>query len=1024
MCKAALTIVSDNYIAAARVLARSFLDHQPGARFFVLLVGEPNSRLRPASEPFELIEFDEIFLPASDAFRYQYTLLELNTAVKPFALRHIFDQEREITKLVYIDPDIVIFRPLTAVWEALDNHEIALIPHMRAPFLDRGHPSEKDILTSGTYNLGFIGLRRGETADRLLAWWMEKLHLDCVVDVSEGLFVDQKWMDLVPGYFPSTALIHEPEYNVAYWNLHEREVVASNESCLVEGRPLAFFHFSGYSPDCPDRLSLHQSRHQMEDLPGVRALCRDYDARLVAEGYTEVSSWPYSFANLPNGIPVSRAVQWVLRHCQRHSIPFPSPAGDPDGFCRFLMRPNGKMPGMCPAPIVAGTVNVRRDVAAHFPQALWQELDEGIMGWMEGYGRVEEGIGELLDRFGSAAKEESTIYRIEEILERRTDVIAAYPNLCTNKNSYRQFCGWLRRFGTEEEGLKAEDLTEAEKYPEGLYRVLLLYFSHSDLPRQFPRIHERKERRRFREWLVEHLSYFESISYEDVVWFDILCTYEPETVLCINATYNAWLRKLTGAELSIFTLFRFEPLLGEGVDAAASLRDWLTSDRGPSPLYQVQVAYDADPMLRRAYPQAFSDPEQLEGLVGRLTEGARRGTDDLPAAWRGRLLSEAASFDPSVGRLNIAGFFDAPTGIGQSARALARAAAEAGYCVHRVTLPTASCTEGAFESKPDKALPFGLFSHGLHPTIVVANADMALGAMGFLSRASVNHQRCIAYWVWETEELPASAAAASAVFDQIWTPSHYSAEAIRKHVDKPVHVVPHALVPEELDAVRASRGEFVLPENAFVFGYFFDQLSVMKRKNPELLVNAFLDAFEDNEDVHLALKVSATHRGGTAYQLLRAQLVKRPRIHLMEGAWSRDRVLALMACLDAYVSPHRSEGFGLTLAEAAVLRKPVVAAPYSGNVDFLRPEEYWPIDYVRVRVGGGAWPYPPTHVWAEPDLDSLKRQLLEVYNVRSLSDRVDQARRAVLRRLDPRVVGRRIRSLIEGCPDETGKAVQ
>src|SRR5690606_30619658 len=163
------------------------------------------------------------------------------------------------------------------------------------PFGDNSTPTEVAILQSGTYNLGFIGLRNGEEARRLLAWWSERLFTDCVVDIPNGLSVDQKWMDLVPGYVAATCLLRDPTYDVAYWNLHERVVEADGDGFLVDGRPLAFFHFSGYSPLLPDRLSKHQARHSLKTLPAVKQVCDGYAQALWEAGHAEASTLAYAY---------------------------------------------------------------------------------------------------------------------------------------------------------------------------------------------------------------------------------------------------------------------------------------------------------------------------------------------------------------------------------------------------------------------------------------------------------------------------------------------------------------------------------------------------------------------------------------------------------------------------------------------------------------------------------------------------------------------------------------------------------
>ncbi len=200
----------------------------------------------------EVIELAHVAIPDISRFVYRYSIMELNTAVKPYVLADLF-RRRGYETLLYIDPDIYVFRPLTHVYKALESASIVLTPHMRRPFYDDAMPNDVAILQSGTYNLGFIGLKCGETSRRLLDWWMTKLHTDCVVDIHQGHFVDQKWMDLIPGFFPDHRILYEPGYNVAYWNLHERRLTQRDGEWLVDGQPLRASFTSPaitHSPHC------------------------------------------------------------------------------------------------------------------------------------------------------------------------------------------------------------------------------------------------------------------------------------------------------------------------------------------------------------------------------------------------------------------------------------------------------------------------------------------------------------------------------------------------------------------------------------------------------------------------------------------------------------------------------------------------------------------------------------------------------------------------------------------------------
>ena len=317
----------------------------------------------------EVIELAHLAIPDISRFIYRYSIMELNTAVKPYVLADLF-RRRGYETLLYIDPDIYVFRPLTHVYKALESASIVLTPHMRRPFYDDAMPNDVAILQSGTYNLGFIGLKCGETSRRLLDWWMTKLHTDCVVDIPKGLFVDQKWMDLIPGFFPDHRILYEPGYNVAYWNLHERRLTQRDGEWLVEGQPLRFFHFSGYNPFAPLLLSKHQNRHRLSGMPTLKRLTDFYGRALLERGYDESSAWPYAFETLANGVRVplqlvTAVMQWTIRN----KVPTPCPVKEPDAFCRFLMS-RGVIANRPKVVLLFHfLLRARGDVAAAFPNS-------------------------------------------------------------------------------------------------------------------------------------------------------------------------------------------------------------------------------------------------------------------------------------------------------------------------------------------------------------------------------------------------------------------------------------------------------------------------------------------------------------------------------------------------------------------------------------------------------------------------------------------------------------------------------
>lgn len=312
---AACTVVSKNHLAYARVVCESFTKQHPGARFYVLLADRIEGEFSPRKEGFELIELEHLPVPDLPRFCFQYDILELNCAAKPYLMRHLL-QQPGISKLLYLDSDTFVYRELTEVLELLEQHSIVLTPHLvREAEEDGRKPGERHIMESGVYNAGFLGLRNGPDTERFLAWWSGRIYDKCIRDTRQGLFVDQRWLDLVPGLFDGVHILRNPAYNVGHWGLTHRQVEAHEDGARVDGASLAFFHFSGLDVERPEAISQHQDRFSLADVPALKPVFEDYVTRVKAAGHAECQRWPYAYARFGNGVPIpqdARRLYWSL----------------------------------------------------------------------------------------------------------------------------------------------------------------------------------------------------------------------------------------------------------------------------------------------------------------------------------------------------------------------------------------------------------------------------------------------------------------------------------------------------------------------------------------------------------------------------------------------------------------------------------------------------------------------------------------------------------------------------------------
>jgi hypothetical protein len=334
------TIVSKNYLAYARTLMRSVSAQHPGWQPWVLLVDRVDGYFDPAQEPFRLVTIEELPIPERAAMLFRYGVVEMNTAAKPWLIEWLF-REKGAARVVYLDPDIYVYSPLTDVEDRLDGGSLAVLtPHLTGRVLDGHWPGERDILVSGTYNLGFIALSRQRDLEPLLEFWRQKSRSEFEIDIRNGLFTDQKWIDLVPGLFADVGILRDEGHNVAYWNLAQRRVERADGGYRVNGVRLVYFHFSGLDPLHPESLSRYQDRFRLSQLGAVRDLVEEYCRAVVAHGHERCRAWPYAFGRFHDGVPVTD----LLRRRMTWTAPIPPLGSARYEFDHVLRRRLGVSP--------------------------------------------------------------------------------------------------------------------------------------------------------------------------------------------------------------------------------------------------------------------------------------------------------------------------------------------------------------------------------------------------------------------------------------------------------------------------------------------------------------------------------------------------------------------------------------------------------------------------------------------------------------------------------------------------------
>jgi glycosyltransferase involved in cell wall biosynthesis len=411
------------------------------------------------------------------------------------------------------------------------------------------------------------------------------------------------------------------------------------------------------------------------------------------------------------------------------------------------------------------------------------------------------------------------------------------------------------------------------------------------------------------------------------------------------------------------------------------------------------------PLLRPIYRQIG-----LERRARAVTALVRIGWNGSPV--RSPVPSEIAIANPEALRPGVAciGHPSAESGVGEALRATAKGFAAAGVPFSLVgleTYTTARLGDDSMASHVSACLDrrVNLLCDG------IVGAEIALAALGpeaFTGRTAILRP------FWELAKVPDRFGPLLSRFQEIWAPSEFVRAAFAAVVDVPVLRVP---VPVELGPVeQGTRSSFGLPEGTTLFLFAFDPCSFFDRKNPLGLIEAFNRAFPrgGSADVGLVIKTLAAGPHAHALNKVKAAIAGDKRIHLIERTMSRPEMNGLLAVSDAYVSLHRSEGFGFGLAEAMALGKPVVGTAYSGNADFLNPETGYPVSFTLVPVRAGEYPDHEGQLWAEPDLGAAAEHMLAIVEQPAQARRRALAGQSFIRTYhSPAVVGKLMRDRLE-----------
>lgn len=361
--------------------------------------------------------------------------------------------------------------------------------------------------------------------------------------------------------------------------------------------------------------------------------------------------------------------------------------------------------------------------------------------------------------------------------------------------------------------------------------------------------------------------------------------------------------------------------------------------------------------------------------------------------------------------VNVAGFHTADLGVGESARCMVRAMDAANLPCAVVLLKLNSLNRLG-----DTTLTARLQDENPHVfNIVHLDPPASRDIDNYHGKGFRVGKYNIGYWAWELPEFPQAWVPNCRYFDEIWCPSEFVRAAVSMASPVPVLTMPHSISftrPSETTADLRTR--FGLPADRFLFLFLYDLNSYSERKNPQGVLEAFRRSGLAQQGAALVIKTHNAARNEPELAALRAIAADLPDTTLIVETLSRDDVYRLEAACDCFVSLHRSEGFGLAVAEAMYLGKPVISTDWSATSEFLNADNGAPVRFTLKTLGRSHGPYAAGQVWAEPDLDHAADWMRRLCADPALRRRLGEAARATIEQdFSPVHIGERYRRRLE-----------
>ena len=556
-----------------------------------------------------------------------------------------------------------------------------------------------------------------------------------------------------------------------------------------------------------------------------------------------------------------------------------------------------------------------------------------------------------------------------DLLRARDDIRKRFPTALSSRRA-GAFCAWLEREGESALGLGAlarQHVLALFKQPPS-DRARQVYLSSVAVREAFPHGLTPIGQATLWRWFFTFAPSDRALRPEEIWWLFLEAAEDPARELARAYLFTPSWQQAYPDALTVFGREAFAQWFARAFRAEGP---WVLACNWPeqAPALELRTAYWARESWRAAHPRALAEVDAAARLIRWLATDAPHISASA-RAWCRRLEERSVAEALVAPGVNVLGHFCYPSGLRVSVESMVEALRLSGVQCSLRDVRTDE-QDDPHHGDFDGLETFEVTIIHTQPTPFFNDAYQ----LADLCERSPRTYR-IAYWYWELDTIPETWVTLAQQVDEVWAATEFVARGLRSRLSIPVRTLfPGVQLPAY---ERRERSHFGLSNERYTFLFTFHMMSVMERKNPLGLIRAFKRAFGPHEDAELVLKTSFGERYPAQLAELRAAAAG-ANVRIIDAVYSYDEVLSLMDVCDAYVSLHRAEGLGLTIAEGMLMGKPVIATRYSGNEAFMNAGNSLPVDYELQPVGRDIPPYDACSLWASPSEKHAARLMRQLY---------------------------------------------